>query len=136
MSRAARKHPPLKIKRAIVEKLLMYGLSRHEFGALLFSEGNVVTDIRRIRNLESNKKDFFEWDHRQRAVEIKSAMKQGLKLVAEAHSHCGESHPNFPSAMDVKYFDKKIPHIIVHSKTLTLRAWRLDSMAQIDINEV
>lgn len=136
MSRAARKLPALRIKRSVFEKLVMYGLSRHEFGAILLGRGNVVTEICRIRNVDPLKRDYFEWDKKQRSVKLRRAKERGLKLIAESHSHPSEDHPERPSSLDRQYFDRSVPHIVVHSKTMTLSAWDLVLNQRVELTVI
>ena len=123
MSRAARKHSPLKIKRSVIDKLLMYGLSRNEFGALLFGRDNVIIEVRRIRNTDTFRSDYFEWDHRQRIQEVERAKTDGLCLLAEGHSHPKASHSSRLSRMDLNYFNRQLPHLLIHSKSQKVTAW-------------
>lgn len=131
MSRSTRKGSSVKIKRAVMEKALMFSLSRFEVGFLFFGEADVITNVRRIRNTEANKEDYFEWDHEQRALEIKIARKLGLRLLGEGHSHPKPTHEPKLSLNDVRYFDKNLPHLLVHQGKVT--AWCLESATRIEV---
>ena len=136
MPRATRKSPALKMKRAVYRRLLMYGLSHHEFGAILFGRCGVVTEAIRIRNVDPLKYNYFEWDKYQRASEIRQAKERGLALMAECHSHPGVNHSERPSSLDQTYFDRSVPHLIIRSHGALVSCWNLKSLEVIELRIV
>lgn len=114
----------LTIMKSVFQKALRYSLSLNEVGFLFFGSENLITEVVRIKNDSSQKRNFITLNRRAYRDALESMNGIGLSLIAEGHSHSQAKHLKHPSCDDLKYFKKGL-HIIVFPHEQEIRCWVL-----------
>lgn len=106
--------------------LLRWSFSLKEIGGLCFGKGQEIKFVERLTN-ETNSRQFFSWNQKERMSLIEKYKKKGFDLVAEFHSHPTRNTNKSPSRLDTKYFLKGKPHLICFPAENAIRCWLMCS---------
>ena len=91
----------MKLKKEIFERVVAQARRElpDESCGYLLGEGDTVTDDYLMTNIDHSP-EHFSFDPREQFAAIKHARKQGLKVIANWHSH--PSSPSRPSQEDIR----------------------------------
>lgn len=120
----------IRIARPEFDRVMRYGLSLNEIGALCFGHENLITKVVRVPNILRSR-DYFEWDRAEYRRVLVAMESLGQELIGELHSHSMPYHANEPTLMDRRYFRRNAPHLIAFPTQGKVRCWMLQKSRRL-----